>query len=294
MKLCTMTNLYYVNTPDGKGFLNSVCKNAEMGFMVQDFNMCAMQRNETELNGDNWEEITYEIANEAAKLGVEFAQSHIPYAKVNARRKTPFDEGCEQNEHFVMLSERAVRISGMLGVKWAVAHPVQDTSGIEFDPETDIKYNHFIYDKYVELADKLGVGIAFENMADVDGYRRFGVTASELISLVDSFSTGNVGICWDFGHANRAMKNQQLQILKLGDRLKATHLDDNKGKDDLHTIPFFGSIDWNAVMHALYEIGYDGALNYEIAVMKRVPDELKDYVAKLLYETGKYLIGLAK
>ena len=76
------------------------------------------------------------------------------------------------------------------------------------------------------------------------------------------------------------------------DRIAKKMIDD--AEDDLHTIPFFGSIDWNAVMHALYEIGYDGALNYEVAIMKRLPDELKDYAAKLMYETGKYLIGLAK
>lgn len=294
MKLSTMTNLYYVNTPDEKGYLNSVVRTSKMGFDVMDFCMCPMQRNETELNGEHWESITYEIANEASKIGVTFAQSHLPYPKSVSRRKTPHDDGCEQNEYFIAMTERAIKISSILGVKWAVVHPVQTTDEVEFDRETDIKYNHRIYDRYVELADKLNVGIAFENMTDLDGYRRFGVTAEELVALINSYNAPNVGICWDFGHANRVMKCQETQILKLGGLLKATHVDDNIGKDDLHTLPFIGNIKWEKVMPSLKEIGYDGAFNFELAITKRMPEVLKDHAVKLAYETGKYLLALAK
>lgn len=150
-----MTNLFLEEREDGKSFLNSVRRTAAAGFKVMDFCMCPFQRHETELIGDDWEALTYEIANEAAKLGVEFSQSHLPYAKPNSRRKTPFDEGCEQNEFFVWATERAIRISGMLGVKWAVVHPV--SAGIDPDGEASLKYNHEIYDKYVELASSMAL-----------------------------------------------------------------------------------------------------------------------------------------
>lgn len=294
MKLSTMTNLYYTNSPDKKGFINSIKKLNEVGFKTLDFCMCPMQRGETELNGDDWESIVYDIANESAKLGVEFAQSHIPYPKPNFKRKTPFDEGCEQNEYFVAMTERAVRISAMLGVKWTVAHPVQNTETDEFCSDADIAYNHFIYDRHVEYATKHGVGVAFENMVDKEGHRRFGVTAEELKALVDSYAGAKVGVCWDFGHGNRSSNNQHFQIAKLQGYLKATHVDDNVGTDDLHTMPFLGNVKWNKIMPLLKEIKYDGAFNYEVAVMKRLPDELKDYMAKLLLETGNYLISLAQ
>ena len=191
--------------------------------------------------GDDWEALVYEIADEAARLGVEFSQSHLPYPKAATRRKSPADEGCEQNETFIRVTERAIRVSAMLGVKWAVVHPVSYVGEYELDREADLAYNHQIYDKYVEQASSLGVGLAFENMADIDGRRRFGVTPDELCDLIESYNSEYVAACWDFGHGNRTYYDQTGAIKKLGRYLRATHLDDNIGKDDLHTIPFFGT-----------------------------------------------------
>ena len=290
MRLSTMTNLFYEEREDRRNFLNSVRRTAEVGFKVMDFCMCPMQRHETEMLGDDWEALTYEIANEAAKLGVEFSQSHLPYPKATSRRKTPFDEGCEQNEFFVWATERAIRISGMLGVKWAIVHPVQATADI--DPENDLKYNHFIYDKYVELASSLGVGLAFENMADVDNKRRFAATAPDLCAIVDSYNSEYVGACWDFGHGNRMFADQRPQLLTLGDRLKATHVDDNVAKDDLHAIPFQGTVKWPEIMKTLREMNYTGDFNFELAACKRMPPELKKITVEYIYQVGQYLLSL--
>lgn len=290
MRLSTMTNLFLEEREDGKSFLNSVRRTAAAGFKVMDFCMCPFQRHETELIGDDWEALTYEIANEAAKLGVEFSQSHLPYAKPNSRRKTPFDEGCEQNEFFVWATERAIRISGMLGVKWAVVHPV--SAGIDPDDEASLKYNHEIYDKYVELASSMGVGLAFENMADVDGKRRFGALPGDLCAIVDSYGSEFVGACWDFGHGNRMFVDQVPQFKKLGDRLKATHVDDNVGKDDLHAIPFQGTVKWHEVMKALKQMNYGGDFNFEVAACKRLPPELKEATVDYIYKVGSYLLSI--
>ncbi len=290
MRLSTMTNLFYEEREDRRGFLNSVRRTAEAGFKVMDFCMCPMQRRETELVGDDWEALTYEIADEATKLGVEFSQSHLPYAKVVSRRKSATDEGCEQNEFFMQMTERAIRISGMLGVKWAVVHPVQKS--VDADPDADVKYNHEIYYKYLELASSLGVGLAFENMADVDGKRRFGVTAADLCAIVDSYNSEYAGACWDLGHGNRVFTDQRPQLLTLGDRLKATHVDDNIGKDDLHTIPFHGTVKWPVIMKTLKDIGYTGDFNFELASCKRMPPELKKITVEYIYQVGQYLISL--
>jgi sugar phosphate isomerase/epimerase len=287
-----MSNLFYENREDQKNYLNSVRKTHEAGFKVMDFNMCPFQRHETELLGDDWEERVYEIANEAAKLGIEFSQSHPPYPKPAARRKSPLDEGCELNEFIIRATERSIRISAMLGVKWAVMHPVQDFENGELDLENDLAYNHRIYDRYFELASSLGVGIAFENMADIDGKRRFGSTPDELNALVDSYNSRYVGACWDFGHGNRMFADQSKALARLGSRLKATHLDDNVGKDDLHTLPFFGNINWPDTVKTLRSINYDGDLTYEINVFKRMPAELLMPSVKYAREIGEYLLKL--
>lgn len=293
MNVSTMTNLFYDFKKNGENaYIESIRKTHEYGFDVMDFCMCPMQRNETELNGDNWKFLVDRIGNEAAKLGVSFGQSHIPYAR-NKPGLNPVSEGCELNEWFVETSKRCIEISGMLGVKWAVAHPVTDF-GDPTDIDRNIAYNHRVYDKYVEQASALGVGIALENMTDLTQnsmYRRFGATAYELCGLIDSFASPYVGACWDFGHANRmAVNPQSIQLEKLGARLKATHVDDNIGQTDLHTIPLFGTVDWADAVGALKKIDYKGDFNFELSVCRRLPEELKPTAVRHIYATGRYLV----
>lgn len=287
MRISTMTNLFYRFTGSNEAYLESVIKTNEIGFEVMDFCMCPMQRNETELNGENWKYLVDRIANEAAKRGIEFSQSHLPYPKWKGEDATL--EGCEKNEWFIETTHRCIEISGMLGVKWAVVHPVTDRKYVT-DPERNLAYNHEIYDKYVEHASKLGVGLAFENMADIECNRRCGSTANDLAMIVDSYNSEYVGACWDFGHAHRMRLDQALQLEMLGKRLKATHVDDNIGQTDLHTIPLFGTIDWAKAVTALKNIGYEGDFNFEVAVCKRLPDELRTHATKLIYEVGNYLV----
>lgn len=294
MKLSTMTNLFYPKTPNCEdGFIQSLRKTHAVGFDAIDFCMCPLQRGDTELARDDWEAKLEQIVAVKEDLGLDIAQSHLLYPKVAVRRKHPTDEGCEQNEYFVRMMERTVRISGALGVKWAVVHPVEADGLGELSWKANLDYNHQIYEPVIKLASSMGVGIAFENMADVDGHRRFGVTADELNMLVDSFADPLVGACWDFGHGNRCFVDQTEQVRAVGSRLRATHVDDNVGKDDLHTIPFLGSVKWTKIMPLLTEIGYDGCFNYELSVCRRMPEEFVEPTVRYVYELGRHLLTMA-
>jgi sugar phosphate isomerase/epimerase len=287
-----MTNLFYKETPDRRNYIECIRRTREVGFKVIDFNTCLFSRHKSELIGDDWEVRTTEIANEAAKLGVEFSQSHLPFPLPNIRNKDPYAEEGEKNEFFRFGLERAIRVASMLGVKWAVIHPVQNLNTDEYSMESDLKYNHEIYDEFIDLAARLGVGIAFENMADIDGRRRFGTTPDELITLIESYNSRHVKACWDFGHVNRCFEDQIRPLEKIGPYLRATHVDDNIGKDDLHTIPFFGTIPWSKIMTALKQINYTGDFNFELSCYRRTPEALREPLVRYIYEVGTYLVGL--
>ena len=293
MKLSTM-QIFYKDTPDDMGLVNALIKTNQIGFDAIDFCMCPLQRGETELARDGWENVLEKLVAVKEKYGLDIAQSHLPYPKVATRRKYATDEGCEQNEYFKMMTERAVRVSAALGVKWAIVHPVEyETTDSQLLYRESIAYNHKIYDPVVKLASSLGVGIAFENMADPDG-RHFGVTGEELVDIVESFNDSRVGACWDFGHGNRVFKDQAPQLRKVGKNLHATHVDDNMGKDDLHTIPFFGTVNWRQLMPLLKEIGYEGCFNYELSIFKRMPEDMMTETAFLAYHMGRKLLEMAK
>jgi sugar phosphate isomerase/epimerase len=277
-------------TAEHTGYVESMNRCVQAGFRVLDFNLCALSRGQTELNGDDWKEKLEIIRREQERLGIEFVQSHPPYR--------PFPglhfPGPGEEEQFALFTRRALEISAALGVKWAVMHPVSGEGGSALDGGENLAANHEAFDWVVEYAGKRGLGIAFENMADGAGRRRFGSSAEELAALADSYQGARVGVCWDTGHAHRVYTDQIPAIKKLGPRIKATHINDNIGTTDLHLLPFLGTVPWEGVMETFREIGYEGDLIYEITLNNRMPRALKDRSARYSYEVGCYLLSLAE
>ena len=83
-------------------------------------------------------------------------------------------------------------------------------------------------------------------------------------------------------------------IRKIGDRLAegCTHIHDNFGTNDAHTLPFYGNVNWESVMKALADIVYPGNLNYEASnFINDIPTDL--YIDGLTYmaKVGYYLIS---
>ena len=259
----TMTNLFYTYKPGEENVVESMRRLREVGYEIMDLNMCPMQRNKFELCEDeNWERFTDNIGNEAAKLGITFAQCHPVYAKPLCRRKSAEDDGCEKNEFFLKMLDRSLDVASRLGIPWAVMHPLEESVEGEYNLEYNTKYNLEIYAPFYEKYAARGLGFAFENMADVDGRRRFGVTPDELKMILSAFGDRKVGICWDTGHANRVYSDSIAPLRRCGKDLVCTHIDDNIGATDLHQIPFMGNIPWAKVMQTMKEIDYKGAFIY--------------------------------
>ena len=101
------------------------------------------------------------------------------------------------------------------------------------------------YGRIIDEAEKCGVNIAFEN-TEGEEY---------LEKLLDVYGDrANVGFCLDTGHEMCYNFSKNL-LEKWGDKLIATHLNDNLGikdfsgkitwHDDLHLLPFDGIRDWD-------------------------------------------------
>ena len=114
----------------------------------------------------------------------------------------------------------------------------------------------------------------------------------EFIRYVDELNNDCMVACLDIGHAVLVREQPDEFIRRLGNkRLKCIHVHDVDGTNDLHTLPFFGITDWNAVMSALAEIGYNGDLTFEADnFMRNKPLELLPDCVKFMAATGKYLI----
>ena len=193
------------------------------------------------------------------KYGLNAVQTHL-YNYYPLQSADIIDD---KLEHRVL---REIEVSGKIGAKWCVWHPRYFVSGEwktgEYNEEKTLYYNHKTVPVYLEQAKRFGTGIALENLW---GNMIRGGTPM-LARLCDSFNAENVGICWEMGHAN-IMEFEQAQdeaIRFLGERIKCTHIHNNfKEFRDLHLPPDAGNIEWDKVMKAFKDIGYEGPLTLE-------------------------------
>lgn len=294
MKISTMTCLFSNRREDGS--LTPVpeairrCKAA--GFDTLDLFMCPMDVRRKQLYCDNdWETRVEETIAAAQEYHVTFFQSHPPYRP----GCLPYFEDPEDDAFFRTMERRSLEITARVGADWAVLHPVCDPALGE-NADAQIELNHRLFDDMVEQATKLGIGIAFENMVQFpNAPYKFAARPEELAALCDSFHAPNVGICWDFGHANLSVSDRHEEALRfLGSRLKTTHIHDNLGVRDDHFLPFMGDIPWEKLMPVLKEIGFEGTLNLEIGLNNKMPDGLRDEAAHLAASAVKKLLNLTE
>ncbi len=107
--------------------------------------------------------------------------------------------------------------------------------------------------KIVNHAKKLEIEVAFENTRK-QGYLEY---------ILSNIKDKNVGICFDSGHCHVHF-NDKFDYKFFKDRYFAIHLHDNDKSDDLHLLPFDGTIDWNNVLLKLKENNYNGPLTLEL------------------------------
>lgn len=66
----------------------------------------------------------------------------------------------------------------------------------------------------------------------------------------------------------------------------AVHLHDNDKSDDLHLLPFDGTIDWKYVMNKLKECNYNGYITMELCYRYNYLDTSLDDFYKIGYKRG--------
>ena len=130
----------------------------------------------------------------------------------------------------------------------------------------------------VDYAQKLNIKVAFEN-TKIKGYLDY---------VIENIDNENVGICFDSGHYHVHF-NDDLDFPKFKDRIFAVHLHDNDQSDDLHLMPFEGTLDWEETIKNLKECNYDGPVTLELCYRNEYLDmSIEDFYRKV-YEVGEKL-----
>lgn len=288
MRLSTSTCIYF-NRPDGSKTPIIDCVNAcaTAGYRVMDMNFHDCSVFETPLWGEKWESWVNLIHDTAEQRGIEFSQAHshfYDYCDPALPDKDLLDEKIR----------RGIVGSAILGVKWLVIHAATDWKSVT--PVKSSKAKALEYFKpIIESAASHGVGIAIENLweLNVSPRRRYTTTAEELVDLVDALPFDNVGICWDFEHADIMKQDQKASLELIGSRLKATHVSDHTSSTHDHVLPFSGKVSWFDAMDALSGVDFQGDLSFEIhRYTMNMPDELIPSALRHSVNVGTYLVNL--
>lgn len=294
MKLSTATKAYERRL--GTKVLRDACDAltflAEVGYEAVDLTFDRIYNEEFLLYGDDWEKKVDRLAQTADRLGVEIYQCHTPYVAGGSLRDSATVNTPEKREYYLEILRRSMIAAGMLGIKWAVIHPLHYPE-LNFESAASLEENRKFFDEFVELGIRHGVGTAFENQLPSLNRKyptRYCTHYEQLIQLVDSYNDPMVGICWDTGHANQMKFDQGRAIRAVGHRLKALHINDNHyGTRDEHLLPYMGQVDWDAVAQALKDVGYSGTLNYECKFTMESDGEIQKELIRAMYRNGELL-----
>lgn len=226
---------------------------ADAGFEAVDLNFAATiypepLRHEPILDGD-WKANLAPVMERIRERKLVVSHSHVPFFDYRDRDNPAYGDWCRG-------IRLAIQAAAYCGAPWTVIHCARHRDGHDLVAETveDLK-------PYLEWAEIFGIGLAVEN--------NFYATADDMLEIVHRLNSPLVGVCWDIGHANKEPYTDPAEsIMKLGKTLKVTHLHDNYGTKDNHNVPYFGTIDWDAVTRALLTSGYEGTFNYEANISK--------------------------
>lgn len=219
-----------------------------------------------------------EIAEEIKNQDLIFQSIHAPFQKSHLMWGEDEEQGNLALDELLDCLDDCARF----GVPIMVVHAF---IGFEDHNPTAIGIKRF--EKVVNSAEEKGVKIAFEN-TEGEEY---------LEALMSAFKGNkNVGFCLDTGHEMCYNRHRDM-LASYGDRLIATHLNDNLGisradgeifwTDDLHLLPFDGIADWDDIAARLDNCGFSDMLTFELTVKSKPDRHENDKYAEM--GTKRYL-----
>lgn len=251
----------------------------DCGYNGADFNFDI-----TEYGGGKYDKEFYlDIKNYADKKEFSFFQAHAPFPS------SFYDEAETENRFREIVA--SMRNASYLGASMIVVHPCYHLENATYQENFD--YNVNFYKSLAPFAKEFGIKIAIENIP-VNYPNNACENSDKINALYNALNQPEIfTICFDVGHSMIATQNPAEEIKKIGSKLGCTHIHDNNGHIDEHTLPFTGIIDWKSVIKAFAEINYKGNLNYEASLFfKNVPIELRVDSLKYMAKVGRYLINL--
>jgi len=221
----------------------------------------------------DWETSQEEQVKICKNLGFNIIFAHLGYQNINSI----WEEG-ELGDSLVERYKNDIRKCKENGIPMVVVHLTSKTKAPMYG---EIGLERI--KKIIKYAKELNVKVAFEN-TKIKGYLEY---------VLGNIKDDNVGICFDAGHYHVHF-NDEFDFEFFKNRIFAVHLHDNDKSDDLHLLPFDGTIDWETVITKLKECNYEGPITLEICYGDKYSNIKLDEFYEIGKDRGNKLIKIAE
>ncbi len=269
----------------------------DAGFKYIDLSLYTVSENDALIISDDYQKTVDRIIKYAQEKNIQFVQCHSP-------NTNPLDKN--QFEKAVKWNIRAIEICGALGIPNMVIHSGWDPNATK---KEWFQRNKAFFERLFETMEKHNVNVLHENTTSANMPWYYPKTGADMVEFSNYVNHPMFHSCWDTGHAN-IEGNQYEEILSLGNDLYAIHFNDNRGSQDEHIIPYFGTLNIDEIMCALKEINYRGSFTFEagstlrsqkyclgnrreFSKEKRLSEptlEMQFELEKFMYHVGKHIL----
>ncbi|MBR7160866.1 MAG: sugar phosphate isomerase/epimerase [Clostridia bacterium] len=290
MKLATTTGDFFAYTDSQAEALAHIRK---AGFRYADYNFGCDLNLKNGVYGNAHERYFDAIGQQTEALGIQLIQAHAPMGK-------PLTDGG------ILLADtiRCIEACGAWRIPNLVVHSGY-AKGLSFEQTCERNKEFFM--PLLECAEKYNVNILIENFNKMCVEGLYWVdNAKDLLEMIEYIDHPLLHAVWDTGHANMQEMPQDEELRLLGKHVRALHVQDNYGNTDSHLAPFLGTLNLDAVMTGLADIGYEGYFTFEVGGfflpsekrrpyarstrLSTPPIELRDAFERYLYELGKCVL----
>jgi sugar phosphate isomerase/epimerase len=292
MKLSTITGSRLSDFPSEEARYDAI---ASAGFRYVNYDFANISFDAPagmEYMQQNWKQTSQAHLEKMKGAGLTPVQAHAPCV-------FPLPESFR--EPFLAAVIRTIECCGVMGIDRIVVHP-DARKGMSQDEFLSV--NREFYRSLIPAAEQNNVTILIENIGQVRD-PHFVRNGKELRQMIEAVEHPLFAACWDTGHANHILDDQSESIRTLGSLLKGLHINDNIGdlmppnqiwRVDMHTLPLFGTTNFDGIIHALKEIGYTGYFNFECDVPRpadrRMPFAASAKIDAVLPEVRRHTLAL--
>ncbi len=265
---------------------------SSVGFKSVDFMLNDLIKDDSPMSGENYVEYALTVKETAEKYGMEIIQTHAPFQFKN------WDDGEHFNNVILPRTIRSLEISALMGAKVCVVHGLHYLTYSE-NVETLFDMNMNFYRTLIPYAEKFGIKIGVENLWQRDKRRKCIVRSicgytDEFMRYLDTLNSPYITACVDVGHAALVVGGDEPQTMlrKLGhDRVGTLHVHDVDYQNDLHTLPYFGKMNWAEITSALADISYEGALVFEVndSLFTCSDTSFHSLAARIIHDVGQHI-----